>query len=253
MGYPILSIVIVTYKDLERLTATLSTLANLPSEIQVVIVCPLSDVITRTYCNEFAAMDALHVVLVQDSGTGIYEAMNVGTAAASGNYLCYWNSGDLLFSMENLKVLCSRLELGQEDWVIAQGVFDWSTPQELSESNLWNFITHTPDSFVSHQTVFFKRKLVAGLGGYDTRFRVGGDTKLISQFAIHHPVGFFELPVVSVEKPNFAASNNKLARIETLLIALEILPLGLKLKSVVNILRREIGSLLKREKLGNTP
>jgi len=253
VGYPILSITIVTYKDLERLTATLSTLAKMPSKIQIVIVCPLSDIATRNYCKEFAAKDATQVILVEDSGIGIYQAMNVGISASSGDYLCFWNSGDLLFSRKNLYALCSHLEQTKEDWVIAQGVFDWSAPQELTESNVWNFITHAPNSFVSHQTVFFNRKLVVHMGGYDTRFRVGGDTKLISQFALRHPVGFFEFPVVSVEKPSFAASNNRLARIETFLIALEILPLGLKFKSVFNILYREFNSLLKRGSLGGAP
>jgi glycosyltransferase involved in cell wall biosynthesis len=251
VGHPILSIVIVTYKDLERLTATLSTLAKMPSEIQIVIVCPLSDIDTRNYCKKFVAQDPMQLILVEDSGLGIYQAMNIGISASSGDYLCFWNSGDLLFSRKNLHRLCSHLVRSQEDWVIAQGVFEWSAPQELTESNVWNFIAHAPNSFISHQTVFFNRKLVVGMGGYDTRFRVGGDTKLISQFVIRHPVGFFESPIVSVEKPNFAASNNRLARIETLLIALEILPFGLKFKAVSNILHREFSSFLKRGNLGS--
>jgi len=192
------------------------------------------------------------VVLVEDAGLGIYEAMNIGIAASNGDYLCFWNSGDLLYSRENLEALCDQLEIGRENWVVAQGIFDWVSPQELTKSNILNFITHVRNSFVSHQTVFFDRKLVMGFNGYDTKYRVGADTKLISQFALQHDVGFFELPIVSVEKPNFAASNNKLARVETFLIALEILPLRLKLKSTVNIMCREIHSLLSRRRRGAT-
>jgi glycosyltransferase involved in cell wall biosynthesis len=250
MELPILSIIIVSYNDLDRLKITLTSLSGLEDNLEIVAVFPSSDFSTRDFCHEFSLLSSSRVSLVQDNGSGIYEAMNDGIAAAQGSYVCFWNSGDSLYSRSNLEKLCGQLESRRCDYLVAQGVFSWTSPQLLTKVNVENFICHLPNSFLSHQTVFFRKELVEDLNGYDTRFRVAADTNLITQFALKFEGEFFEPPVVHVEKPNFAALNNKRGRVETLYIALTILPLRLKFRSLHNIFLREITSLIARWRVG---
>ncbi len=250
MELPILSIIIVSYNDLDRLKVTLRSLSGLQDNLEIVTVSPSADFDTRDFCHEFSLLSSSRVSLVQDDGLGIYEAMNDGIAAAQGRYVCFWNSGDFLYSRSNLEKLCGQLQSRRCDYLVAQGVFSWGLPQLLTKVNLENFICHLPNSFLSHQTVFFRKELVEDLNGYDTRFRVAADTKLITQFALKFQGEFFEPPVVNVEKPNFASLNNKRGRMETLYIALTILPLRLKFRSLHSIFLREITSLIARWRVG---
>ncbi len=246
MELPILSIIIVSYNDLDRLAITLTSLSDLDNNFEIVLVIPSTDFYSRDFCQEFSIHFSGRVSLVQDDGLGIYKAMNYGIAAARGQYICFWNSGDFLYSMANLERLCGQLKLNTYDFVIAQGAFSWQSPQILTVENLNKFICHFPNSFLSHQTIFFRRELLTEFKGYDIRFKVAADTKLITQFALKYRCNFFKLPVVHVEKPNFAALNNKRGRMETLYIALTSLPIRMKFTSLQNIFLREAGSFIAK-------
>ncbi len=246
MSNTTLSIVLVTSNDRLRLEATLESFLNLELPVELVIVHPSSDQSSKDAISKYSENINFQIKQVFDQGVGIYSAMNLGARAATGRYLTFWNSGDLAVGPDALSSLCSVLEESSANWLISQGVFDWRPKQKLTLENLRGFVTHAPESFVSHQTTFFDRKAFLAAGTYDEKYKVAADTKLITRFFLMHLPQFIHFSTVIVEVPNFASRNNRQGRRESILISIEDLPWGLKWRSAKNFLYREMGSIFFR-------
>ena len=99
---------------------------------------------------------------------------------------------------------------------------------------------------ISHQTIFFSRDAFDKVGGYDLKFKVAADTKLIIEFFRIADPAWIDFPTVKVEKPKFASANNKRSRLECLIIALTAVPKEMKSRAIRNILHREASALRRK-------
>jgi hypothetical protein len=213
-----LTIVTVTYQDLERFRGTAQSIASsFALSIEWVVVIPLNDSPTRAYLQSISDFPRLRIV--DDLGSGIYEAMNVGLYSACGDYVCFLNSGDLVASCDLLQQLINFLSTNQYEVVIAGVEISWRNPQLVSLGNFQNFIDFEVDSFISHQSVIIQRQSLFELGGFNTNYRVAADTDLIIRAGRKWSPGFFEGKVFDVEQPNFASQRNRRARVEVIVIA----------------------------------
>ena len=241
MSYePLLSIITVSAFDGERLAKTFKSLIGLPSSVEHVVVTPKEDFESKAIWESFKDSGANQIILVHDQQRGVYSAMNNGTTAANGKYICYWNAGDRLNTQNDLRVLLENLRTKGPKWAICQGQFEWRAKQELSLSNLAGFVTHEPNAFISHQTVIIERATFEKIGMLDCRYRVAADTAQITKLFSMDPPHWEDAVTVQVETPNFASRNHRRARVEVLLIVLRNLAGEQKLRALQNIFKNEI-------------
>ncbi len=234
-----LSVVTVASHDIVRLKKTLDSFQGAPAWIEFVVICPSSDSDTISFVNSCIQSCDFSLVLYNDEGGGVYQAMNLGVECSSGEYVVFWNAGDLCVSIDSLCDLTLKLKKHSPSWAITKAVFDWRESQVLSEKNLKSFALQR-GGYISHQTVIMSRYLFLKIGGFDVKYKVAADTKLITQFWRKFAVDFYEINTVKVEFPNFSGKHNKRGRIENLMICLLILPLRSKLLSFFFAVSREI-------------
>ena len=160
---PVVSVVIVVYRDRGEVEALLENLKTFRrSEVEVVIIDGGSDDGTLEVLRKNS--DCIDYWL-SEPDEGIYDAMNKGIAAAQGEYVIHLNAGDRLLcvpfaalkacSTRNVDVLCCGvLDEGCKSFMPRRSV--------LSKiRNGWH-----------HQGTFYRR---TGFLGYDKSYRVYGD------------------------------------------------------------------------------
>jgi glycosyltransferase involved in cell wall biosynthesis len=245
---PLLSIITVSAFDGKRLAKTLHSLAGVSSFIEHVVVIPKDDIESMAIWESYSDSTPHPMLLVHDERQGVYPAMNIGANASRGKYLCYWNAGDELNSVEDLQILLENLDAGNPKWVICQGKFQWRQGQELSVLNLFGFIKHKAYSFISHQTVIVRRDTFISIGSFDCRYRVAADTAMITRMCSIENPRWEESVVVKVEAPQFASHNHRLGRIEVLLIALRELQGSQRIQALKNIFYAETKRLVMKLK-----
>jgi hypothetical protein len=174
--------------------------------------------------------------------------MNVGVSASSGNYVTFWNSGDKLNSYKEMKEAINMLEGEVAKWIIIQGNFVDRNAQVLTKANVSGFVTHKPDSYISHQTVLVSKKTFLGLGGFDSSLKVSADFKQITQLFLNSDPVFINHPAVLVEAGNFSALNHRAGRFESYIISIKLLNYKMRLVAVSNIISKEFGFLVKKIK-----
>jgi glycosyltransferase involved in cell wall biosynthesis len=121
---------------------------------------------------------------VSEPDSGIYEAMNKGTAAATGDYLQYLNSGDCLAAPD---IISSFLALnptadvvhGNTIIVNRQGekVGEFIAPELVRLSFFWSHA-------LNHQGTFFHRRCFERFR-YNEANRIASDTELYMQLLYH--------------------------------------------------------------------
>lgn len=121
---------------------------------------------------------------VSEKDTGIYNAMNKGIKASSGDYLLFLNSGDRLINSEII------------NWVVEQGLtedvvygdllfFDdvkdwtWHLPNELTFQTFYS-------SAIAHPSTFIKKQLFNTVGLYDERLKIVADWKFLMLAVAKH-------------------------------------------------------------------
>src|ERR1700689_2743832 len=97
---PTLSVITVVYnnvKDIER--TILSVINQTYPNIEYIIVDGLSTDGTLDVINRYKTKIAK---LIREKDKGIYDAMNKGLAAATGDYVIFMNSGDGFFAKDTV-------------------------------------------------------------------------------------------------------------------------------------------------------
>lgn len=120
--------------------------------------------------------DLKHVFkYVSEPDKGTYDAMNKGLAMATGDYVLFLNSGDVLASPHVLKEVfalpqTADLIVGRQ-YQLRNGKKQKAHRIATKEVNKEFLISNT----LPHQATFIKRDLLLNLGGYDLNYRIVAD------------------------------------------------------------------------------
>jgi glycosyltransferase involved in cell wall biosynthesis len=241
---PILSVIIVTANDHKRFLCTLDSITNIQDErIQIIFVFPETD---RKTLKIIADSNLLSPIFCFDKQAGIYSAMNLGLEISSSEYSLFLNSGDTVFSKQNLLSLISVLEKSNCDWCLTTPVAEWRDKVENTLDNLDGFIHRHPTAWISHQAVVFRNSIINQLGRFDLRYKVAADTKLIYQFWLRSLPLIVDLKVSEVEVPFFSSLNHRKARLEVAKIVVTHLQGFSRLLTIYRIVQSEVRYALHR-------
>ncbi len=246
---PIVSIVTVAaYEDL-RLLRTLDSLSGLGASAEHLLVVPNDDVKSIAIWKSSIKKLEIPMRIIHDNNEGIYNAMNLGIQSSLGKYICFWNAGDELFSPENMNKLISKLESNQHEWLIFQGDFSWHKPLVLTDFEVRDFLSHKPNTFISHQCLVVRRDVLLSIKGFNSNFKVAGDTAQITQLYGRAMPDFFDIPVVKVEIPNVASKNHRRSRVESVFIALIFLRGSMRFRAITNITLSEFSRIIQKVRI----
>jgi glycosyltransferase involved in cell wall biosynthesis len=243
----VLSIITISFNDLPRLQKTVRSLQQSNRRVEHVLVVPTTDLETREWLKSNRSDNGPKQTVLSDEGLGIYQAMNLGVSGAAGKYICFWNSGDMLFDLANLQELVIALDAISDPWLICLANLEWAEKNDYSSTSMLRFLLSEPKQFISHQAVFINRSALEKMGGFNLKYRVAADTELLMR--CHQKFGeprLFEKVVVDVQTPQFASYNNRRSRYEVFKISILRVQPYKKHKAVFNLLKREILGLLHR-------
>ncbi len=139
--------------------------------------------------------DIQQFMAISEPDSGIYEAMNKGIRAASGEYLLFLNSGDFLVDENVLKQVfrnnhsadfllgrCNVTENGRVIWTS-------NPPEYVTFGFLYT-------QGLAHQSTFIKREMFLKYGFYNEAFRYNADIEFWYRTIILHGASTERLPIV---------------------------------------------------------
>ncbi len=182
------SIITVCYNSEATIRETIeSVIGQTHPEIEYIVVDGASTDSTLSIINEYRKDIA---ILISEPDKGIYDAMNKGVAAASGDFIGILNSDDMFINNSVIEKLVSFLQQNPDvDGSYADLVF-------VKRDNV-NIITRKYSSKIfsprkirfgimcPHPTFYARRELFNSIGVFDTAFPVAADFELITRFVTH--------------------------------------------------------------------
>jgi glycosyltransferase involved in cell wall biosynthesis len=178
---PTLSVITVVYNNAAGIEGTIKSVINQTYRyIEYIIVDGLStdgtlQIIDR-YKNRISK-------IVSEKDRGIYDAMNKGLAAATGDYVIFMNSGDEFYETGTVAdVFASAanadIYYGETEMITADGKTLGRRRHQAPERFTWKSFRYGMS--VSHQAIYIRRSLAEY---YNTRYELSADIDWIIRAA----------------------------------------------------------------------
>lgn len=189
---PKISIVTINFNNASGLKDTIqSVLAQNYDAIEHVVIDGASTDGSQAVLEEFRPQLGY---ALSEPDTGIYNAMNKGVRAATGDYLLFINSGDILIDAE---VIAKCVALGfDKELIIGDLLFINGEERKIwKPAQLLTF-----DLFCSmgipHPTTFIKRELFDKVGLYDEGYKIISDWKFFMLAVCKHDCSYKRIDIV---------------------------------------------------------
>ena len=178
---PVLSVITVVYNNAHDIERTmLSVLTQTYPRIEYIIIDGKSTDGTLKIINRYKDQVAK---IFSEKDNGIYDAMNKGLAAATGDYVLYMNSGDEFYSRDTVqKVFESApdadIYYGETEMIDADGKSLGQRRHKAPKTFTWMDFRYGMS--ISHQAIYVRRSLA---GPYDNRYKLSADIDWIIRAA----------------------------------------------------------------------
>jgi len=144
---------------------------------------------------------------VSEPDSGIYNSMNKGIEACTGEFILFLNSGDILLSRWSLEKVMSKIQKNDIIvlWDIYTGKNIWNLPKV-------NMVKHFINSFVGHSgCALFNAKVFQQVGKYDESYLLHGDREFYYRLIEKYNDNTFrKIPgLYSVFEPGGSPQTNK--------------------------------------------
>lgn len=148
---------------------------------EMVIVIGVSSDATLAVAKDLQRIES-RILLIEQSGLGIYEAMNEGLAAASGEFTWFMNAGDKFAATSTLAHAVGYISQNKVGVVIGGYRIETSS-QNKNYSYPPRNITGLSFAFNRrggcHQAMIFRTNILKDLGGLNTSYTLAADFDLV--------------------------------------------------------------------------
>lgn len=173
MALPKISIITVVFNGADYIGRTIASVADQTYEhIEYIIIDGKSTDNTLELIAGFEGVD----LVISEPDRGLYDAMNKGIKAASGDYLWFLNSGDQVYSPDTVQQMVSGLQ-GSPDIIYGGTMIIDADQNEIGDRRLkpprvLSWKSFRQGMVVCHQSLIVKREL-APL--YNLEYRLSSD------------------------------------------------------------------------------
>ncbi|HEX7812191.1 MAG TPA: glycosyltransferase family 2 protein [Burkholderiales bacterium] len=215
MSAPRITVITVCFNSVATIADTLSAVAmQRNSDYEHVVVDGASADGTVELVRNFSPKVAR---LISEPDRGLYDAMNKGIAAATGNYIGFLNSDDVYANPDVLAKVAKALESGPVDAVHGDLLYV-SAADTGKVIRYWKSKPYHPGAFEAgwhpaHPTLFVRTELLRGLGGFDTSYRYHADFDLMVRLFIERRISSAYIPEVLVRMRTGGQSNRSIGNI----------------------------------------
>jgi glycosyltransferase involved in cell wall biosynthesis len=165
---PIISVIVVCRNPGDRLPAALASVwAQQGPAVELVVIDGASTDGSREWLETQRARIG---VLVSEPDGGIYDAMNKGVARATGEWILFLGADDRLADPAALVRLLPTLAMSDAGVITGEARFD--DGRRYPAAPVTAAIRR---NFLHHQATFYRRRLFAAGGGFDTTLRLMAD------------------------------------------------------------------------------
>jgi glycosyltransferase involved in cell wall biosynthesis len=129
---------------------------------------------------------------------GIYYAMNQGISFAYGDFLYFLNAGDTLYSDKIFEILIKNIEKYPKTEMFWGDVcINYPDGKTVNNSfsdfnNVYSFF----ETFICHQSTFYKRSLFEKFGNYDTKLKIAADIDFNMKLLVENNIETVYIPTV---------------------------------------------------------
>jgi len=193
------------------------------------------------------------VVISSEADGGIYPAMQRGALCASGEYIVFCNSGDVIYGDLYLANAIDQLKEEGSTWGFGpiiektkRNTHAWVPASKINDSN--SIISRK--TFVPFPSFIIKRDLFNKLGGLTSIYKIAGDFELICKASLNSKPTIFEEPIALFSAGGVSYINADLAWREEIAIRKNLLKLHSKaiflewIKYCIRVCKWRIGKLI---------
>ncbi|WMN87521.1 glycosyltransferase [Vibrio parahaemolyticus] len=209
------SIITATYNSSETILDTLKSLEQQSyPNIEYIIVDGASkdntlDVV-RDNCSRVSK-------IISEPDKGIYDALNKGIQAATGDVIGFLHSDDLFAYPGAVADIVATLERNQSQAAYADLAYVSKDDTEKM-IRLWTSGSYERNKMISgwmppHPTFYMKRELYLSLGHFDLGFKIAADYDSLLRYLWSNNVSMSYLPKVLIKMRVGGASNRSLSNI----------------------------------------
>lgn len=167
---PLISIVVVTFRAGATLEACLkSVISQRYKNIELVVIDGGSDDNTLDIIQAHTS----HIgYWVSEKDKGIYDAMNKGIKACKGDWVIFLGADDIFFSDTILTEIFMENEISVDVSFLYGNIILKSNGELRGGSRDYYQLI---DNNIPHQAIFYKKKLLEQLGGYNCKYKILAD------------------------------------------------------------------------------
>lgn len=171
-GNSIVTVVTVCYNSEATIERTIESVLNQTyANIEYIIVDGLSDDKTMNIVQKYQKQFGKRLLVVSETDSGIYDAMNKGIARASGNIIGILNSDDY-YEKDAVEKIVNAWD-GEGMQIIYGFMRTWKAGKEYSVSMLSHQFLH--EQMIWHPACFVTKDVYEIIGMFDTQYKSVAD------------------------------------------------------------------------------
>jgi glycosyltransferase len=209
------SVITATYNNRDTVRDTLISVANQSyPDIEHIIVDGLSTDGTLEIVKEISGRVSK---VISEKDKGIYDALNKGIKAATGDLICFLHADDLFADALVIEDCVKAIALSDTDAIYADLKYVSKTNTDSVirywKSGSFKTVKLKQGWMPPHPTFVVKKKIYDQYGMFDTDFKISADYDIILRFLGVHKISVTYLPRVTVIMRVGGQSNKSFANI----------------------------------------
>lgn len=196
---PKVSVITVCYNSAATIERTICSVKNQSyKNIEYIIVDGKSNDSTIQIVKKFSCIDKL----ISEEDSGIYDAMNKGISAASGEIIAFLNADDFYKKSDIIEKAVKKIISAGLDAVY--GDVDFFSPIDTNKilrrysSKFFSPRKLAYGLMPAHPSIFMKKKIFKAVGKFNINFRIAGDFDFILRAFKDNNLRYLYMPVVFV-------------------------------------------------------